>query len=164
MSFVAVFAVAMILGQPAFANGGEKIKDKKDAAPDFDIRKAGIDKNGNPFIKVTGTAGGTSAPGVIFAYLIVTDDGTYVAPSHDFDDDPEQGGDGGLEYHGHKVTSTDSDGCVTGLSTDSEVVLSGKKITFTGTSATEVLAAVTAVLWIETDPSFRICAVPLDTT
>ncbi len=166
ISLIAVFAVAMVFGQSALAKGGD-VKDKKnDAAPDFDIKKAGIDKkSGDPFIEVRGTVCGTASDGLLFVYILVTDDGTYVIATHGFVDDDEQGVAPDLTCHAHKVTSVDGGtGCVTTVSFTGETVLvssNGHKAFVVGTAATAVFAAVTAIVDLGTG---QVCPVALDTT
>ena len=71
---------------PSFAHGHD------DEGPahgkSFKIQSFGMDKNGNPYLTVKGTAG-EEAPdeeGVIFAYAFITDAGTYaVTLVYDYD-------------------------------------------------------------------------------
>jgi hypothetical protein len=117
MSLVLAFAalVALILNSiptPAFA---ATIKDPRDypANPDFDIKGAGIDDNGDPYIKVYGEAGGTTSDteGIIYAYVFVTGAGIY-AVTWGIEDSTEVPDD--EQYHAHLVT-LDDDNCVTSI-------------------------------------------------
>jgi hypothetical protein len=75
------------------------------ASPDFTIETFGIDDDGNPFITVKGTAGGTvpDETGDIYAYVFFTDDGIYAVTSHPGIEDSDEVGDD-AEWHAHKVT------------------------------------------------------------
>jgi len=169
------FAASMIFANPVMAddddddgdnNRKKKFnKDPKDAAPDFDIRKYGIDKNGNPFVKVVGKICGTASNGLVIAYILVTDDGVFVIAAHGFLDDDEQAGPApDLTCHAHKVTGfNEVTECVTSLSGTGETVAlsnNGKLGKVIGTSATEVTAAISAIADVSTG---EVCPVALDT-
>lgn len=65
-----------IMIQPLSVTLGSEIKFNED---DFNIREFGIGADGNPFLSVMGTAGGTIAQGENMAYLYVfiTNNGSY---------------------------------------------------------------------------------------
>lgn len=139
----AVLAVSMIV-TPAWAS---QINDPRDATnANFDIKGAGIDDNGNPYIKVFGNAGGTisTTTGTIYAYVLVTDDGIYAVTSHGGVEDSTEVGDD-RQYHAHKVT-LDENNCVTSLVEDGVALLNNNKVTVLGTSATTVNGALTVQL------------------
>ncbi len=119
--------------------------------PDFDIRGAGIDDNGNPYIRVSGDAGGTTSDteGIIFAYVFVTDAGIYAVTSHGGIEDSTEVGDD-EQYHAHLVT-LDEDNCVTSIEEDGNAILHNKRVTVTGTDATEVKAALAVELTASDD-------------
>ena len=124
------------------------VKDAKGDAtdPNFDIRQAGLDDSGNPYLKVTGKAGGTtpsspSQSSLVYAYVFVTNAGIYAVTSHQAEDSGQVGND--LEWHSHLVT-LDGSGCVTGISDAGVTKLSGEKVTVLGTGATDVLGVATA--------------------
>jgi hypothetical protein len=75
------------------------------ASPDLTITDFGIDGDGNPFLTVKGTAGGTvpDEKGDIYAYVFFTDDGIYAVTSHPGIEDSDEVGDD-AEWHAHKVT------------------------------------------------------------
>jgi hypothetical protein len=105
--------------------------------PDFDIRGAGVDDNGDPYIRVSGDAGGTTSDteGTIFAYVFITDAGIYAVTSHGGIEDSTEVGDD-EQYHAHLVTL--DDGCVISIEEDGNAVLHNNRVTVTGTDATEV--------------------------
>ena len=123
------------------------------AAPvskDFKIDTFGIDDDGNPFLTVKGTAGGTK-PGPdeanhIFAYALVTDKGTFAVTSHPGIEDSDEVGDDS-EWHAHKVQlSNDKPPCVTDLTEQGKAVLDGNTVSVDNTPATEVTNVLTADL------------------
>jgi hypothetical protein len=121
------------------------------ASPDFTIDddNFGIDEDGNPFLTVTGTAGGTipDEEGDIYAYVFFTDDGIYAVTSHPGIEDSDEVGDD-EEWHAHKVT-LDGDNCVTSLDEDGNASLDGNTVTVEDTNAEEVSQVLTAVLSAE---------------
>ena len=75
LAFAALAALILnSIPAPAFA---AILKDSRDYAANrnFDIKGAGIDDNGDPYIQVYGDAGGTTSDttGIILAYVFVTD-------------------------------------------------------------------------------------------
>jgi hypothetical protein len=140
----AVIAVSMV-ATPVWASS---LNDGRgDAAnPNFDIKGAGINDDGNPYIKVYGTAGGTESntAGTIYAYVLVTDDGIYAVTSHGGVEDSSEVGDD-TAYHAHRVT-LDENNCVLTLEETGDAVLSNKMVIVTGTDATTVNAALTVQL------------------
>jgi hypothetical protein len=135
---------------PAFAAA---LNDSRgDAAnPDFDIRGAGIDDSGNPYIRVSGDAGGTTSDteGIILGYVFVTDAGIYAVTSHGGIEDSTEVGDD-EQYHAHLVT-LDANGCVTSIAEDGKAALHNKRVTLTDTDATEVIAVQTVELTASDD-------------
>lgn len=119
------------------------------ASPDFTIEEFGIDEDGNPFLTVKGTAGGTipDEEGDIYAYVFFTDDGIYAVTSHPGIEDSDEVGDD-EEWHAHKVT-LDGDNCVTSLDEDGDASLDGNTVTVEDTDAEEVNKVLTAVLSTE---------------
>ena len=155
ISLVLAFAALSTLilnsmSAPAFA---ATLNDPRDDAanPDFDIRGAGIDDNGDPYIRVSGDAGGTTSDteGIIFAYVFVTDAGIYAVTSHGGIEDSTEVGDD-EQYHAHLVT-LDENNCVTSIKEDGNAVLHNNRVTVTGTDATEVNAVLTVELTASDD-------------
>ena len=113
------------------------------------ITDFGIDGDGNPFLTVKGTAGGTvpDEKGDIYAYVFFTDDGIYAVTSHPGIEDSDEVGDD-AEWHAHKVT-LDGDNCVTSLDEDGKAFLDGKTVTVEDTDADSVDNVLSAVLSAE---------------
>ncbi|MGH9974092.1 MAG: hypothetical protein ACRD93_09365 [Nitrososphaeraceae archaeon] len=126
------------------------------AAPvskDFKIDTFGIDDDGNPFLTVKGTAGGTTPDeaGHIFAYAFVTDKGTFAVTSHPGIEDSDEVDDD-TEWHAHKVQLSDAKPpCVTDLTEQGKAVLDGNTVSVDNTPATEVTNVLTADLVAEGD-------------
>jgi hypothetical protein len=150
----AVLAVSMILAPSAYALSHIKDARGDTVDPNFDITQAGFDGHGNPFIKVSGEAGGTpSAEGCspAYAYVFAFTNGDHFAiVSHDCFSDSNEG-NGGSDWHAHALTvSTDASGhfaCVTGATDDGVANIKGHRATLEGTSETELdhVASVTIV-------------------
>jgi hypothetical protein len=121
------------------------------ANPDFDIRGAGLDDNGDPYIRVSGAAGGTTSDteGTIYGYVFITDAGIYAVTSHGGIEDSEEVGDD-EQYHAHLVT-LDENNCVTSIEEDGDAVLHNNRVTVTGTDATEVDQVLTVELTASDD-------------
>jgi hypothetical protein len=120
------------------------------ASPDFRIETFGIDNDGNPFLTVKGTAGGTTPDqkGDIYAYVFFTDDGIYAVTSHPGIRDSNEGDDEAGDWHAHKVELNDKN-CVTDLKEDGNAKLDGKTVAVEDTDATKVDKVLTAVLSAE---------------
>jgi hypothetical protein len=151
----AVLAVSMIMVPAAYAF--VFIKDAKGdtADPNLDIRQAGFDDQGNPYIKVTGKAGGTrSAEGCSPAYAYIfafTSGNHYAIASHDCFNDSNEG-NGMDDWHAHGFTAVDasSEGhyaCITSANEDGVAKVNGEKVTLKGVSETDFdhVATVTIV-------------------
>jgi hypothetical protein len=95
--------------------------------PNFEIKKFGIDQNGDPFLTVEGTAGGTkpTEPNQVFAYVFDTDNGIFAVASHKFEDSTEVKND--LNWHAHKI-KLDSNKCITSLKEQGDALLKGDKV------------------------------------
>lgn len=119
------------------------------ASPDLTITDFGVDDDGNPFITVKGTAGGTvpDETGDIYAYVFFTDDGIYAVTSHPGIEDSSEVEDD-EEWHAHKVT-LNGDNCVTSLNEDGNASLDGNTVTVEDTDADSVDKVLTAVLSAE---------------
>ena len=120
------------------------------ASPDLTITDFGIDEDGNPFLTVKGTAGGTvpDETGDIYAYVFVTDAGAYAVTSHPGIEDSSEVEDD-EEWHAHKVTLND-DSCITGdIEEDGNAALDGSTVTVEDTDADSVASVLTAVLSAE---------------
>lgn len=119
--------------------------------PNFDIRRSGIDDDGNPYLTVYGDAGGTTSDteGTIYAYVFVTDAGIYAVTSHGGIEDSTEVDDD-EQYHAHLVT-LDDDNCVTSIEEDGNAVLRNHRVTVTGTDATEIDAVQTVELTVTDD-------------
>jgi hypothetical protein len=119
------------------------------ASPDFTIETFGIDDDGNPFITVKGTAGGTvpDETGDIYAYVFFTDDGIYAVTSHPGIEDSDEVGDD-EEWHAHKIKLNDKN-CITDLKEDGNAALDGNTVTVEDTDASSVDKVLTAVLSAE---------------
>jgi hypothetical protein len=152
IAFAAALSAVVLntMPAPAFA---ATLKDLRDDTtnPDFDIRSAGIDDNGDPYIRVSGDAGGTTSDteGTILGYVFVTDAGIYAVTSHGGIEDSTEVDDD-EQYHAHLVT-LDANGCVTSIAEDGNAVLQNKRVTLTGTDATEVTAVQTVELTASDD-------------
>lgn len=121
------------------------------ASPDLTIDddNFGIDGDGNPFLTVKGTAGGTvpDETGDIYAYVFITDDGVYAVTSHTGIEDSDEVEDD-ADWHAHKVQLNDEN-CVTDLQEEGNAALDGKTVTVEDTDATEVDDVLIAVLSAE---------------
>jgi hypothetical protein len=156
-SLAAVLAVSMIVAPAAFAASG-RIHDKKGDTtdPNFDIRQGAFDKDGNAFIRVQGTAGGTpSGTGCnpAYAYVFAFANGDHFAvASHDcFSDSSE--GNGGSDWHAHEITVSTNTGstghfaCLTGANDNGDASVDGHRVTLlnSGESELDHVATVTIV-------------------
>jgi hypothetical protein len=120
------------------------------ASPDLTITDFGINEDGNPFLTVKGTAGGTvpDETGDIYAYVFVTtNDGAYAVTSHPGIEDSSEVEDD-EEWHAHKVTLNE-DNCVTDIEEDGNAALDGSTVTVEDTDADSVDSVLTAVLSAE---------------
>jgi len=120
------------------------------ADADFQIKKFGIDQNGDPFLTVEGTAGGTkpTQTGDIFAYVFFTDDGIYAVTSHPGIEDSSEVKDD-ANWHAHKV-KLDNNNCVTSLKEKGDALLHGNKVSVENIDqATKVDKVLTAKLVAE---------------
>ena len=119
------------------------------ASPHLTITDFGIDEDGNPFLTVKGTAGGTvpDETGDIYAYVFLTDAGAYAVTSHPGIEDSTEVEDD-EEWHAHKVT-LDEDKCVTDIEEDGNAALDGSTVTVEDTDADSVDSVLTAVLSAE---------------
>lgn len=130
--------------------------------PDLTIDEFGIDEDGNPFLTVEGTAGGTipdeKDEGDIYAHVFVTDKGVFVVAAHpgfaDSNEQPPQ-----EAWHGHGLELTeDQPPCIVenSINDDGEAVVEGKTVTLDTSDLdeedrpTEVESVLTAVLSAET--------------
>ncbi|MEM3159217.1 MAG: hypothetical protein QXJ74_00370 [Nitrososphaera sp.] len=132
---------------PSFAHGHDD--DGPAHGKSFKIQSFGMDKNGNPYLTVKGTAGAEMPheEGEIFAYAFVTDAGTYAVTSHMGDDTPGEEHDE-LEWHAHKVVFDDK--CVSSMTEDGEAEMATNRVTVLETGATSVSKVMTLEL-SETD-------------
>lgn len=121
------------------------------ASDDFKIENFGIQTNGNPFITVKGTAGGTipDKSGHIFAYVFVTDKGTFAVTSHPGIEDSTEVKDDAA-WHAHKVKLNDKN-CVTDLKEDGKAKLKGDTVSVKQIKPTEVTNVLTADLIVKND-------------
>lgn len=121
------------------------------ASPDLTITDFGIDDDGNPFLTVKGTAGGTipDETGDIYAYVFFTDDGIYAVTSHPGIEDSSEVGDD-AEWHAHKVQLNDNN-CIVpnSIEEDGKASLDGNTVTVEDTDADSVDNVLTAVLSAE---------------
>lgn len=74
---------------------------------DFKIKDFGI-INGNPWMIVEGKAGGSTPQNasLVYAYVFVTDNGTFAVMSHSYEDTDEVEND--TQWHTHRVTLDDN--------------------------------------------------------
>ena len=115
----------------------------------FDIQSFGIEKK-NPYIKVAGEAGeSVPAEGMIYAYVFLTNKGTYAITSHHGNDTPGEDHDD-LAWHAHKVV-LDHDGCIESITPDGDSQLSGNTVTLMGIKVKDVYAVMTAQLEAHSD-------------
>lgn len=135
--------------QQAFAEK-DKGKDEKKLS-DFDIKKVGINKQGNPFVKVKGEAGRTTPPNtasdfeLVYTYVVFTDNGVWAINAHGFS---HGGTSGGEKWHNEQITF-DNDGnpqCIATARDAGDFVFDGHNVIFTGTGATKVYRAMTMSL------------------
>lgn len=143
--------MAPVFADFPWAPDASKIYDPQGDSPlvDFDIKQAFIDSDGSLNLMVYGTAGNTlpAAMHDAYAYVVVTDDGIYVADSHEAQHaDDEQVAN--KAWHGHKVVVSET-GCVTEIgSFMSHAKLAGSNVKITDAHATKILAALTVQLEI----------------
>ncbi len=152
LAFAATIGALGLYSSPTQVFAAALNDPKGDATnPDFDIRSAGIDDKGDPYIRVSGVAGGTTSDteGTIFAYVLITDAGIYAVTSHEGIEDSTEVGDD-EQYHAHLVT-LDENNCVTSIQEDGNAVLHNKKVTVTGTDATQVNTVLTVELTASDD-------------
>lgn len=124
---------------------------------DFKIKDFGV-KDGNPWLSVEGTAGGSIPENhsLIYSYAFVTDNGTFAATSHGGEDSAEVEND--TQWHTHQVT-LDEKNCVASINDNGKNELSKDKITITETNATKVDKVMTAELTKNTDGSICVTKV-----
>ena len=88
LTFVFIFAAAV--GSLLFVNNFHvykivfaSVKKTEFNEADFAIKDFGIGNDGNPFLSVDGTSGGTipQEENIGYAYILVTDDGTFAGSS-----------------------------------------------------------------------------------
>ncbi len=117
--------------------------DVTNADPNFDIQNFGVHKT-NAYLNVLGDAGETTTEeeGVIYAYVFLTDKGTYAITSHHGNDTPGEDHDDS-EWHAHKVV-LDHDGCIESITPDGESRLNGSTVTLKEVKVKEVYAVLTA--------------------
>lgn len=99
--------------------------------PDFDINNIGFTSDGNPYLTVHGTPGGTrsTTPGVMYVYYIQVADtlhtgsDRYIIASHNgFEDSTETKDD--TNWHAHRIVSLDiSENCSSADDNAAELVL-----------------------------------------
>jgi len=89
---------------------------------DFKIKDFGI-INGNPWIIVEGKAGGSipQNASLIYAYVFVTDNGTFTVMSHVYEDTDEVEND--TQWHTHRVILDDKN-CVTNINDNGDTQVS----------------------------------------
>jgi len=151
----AVLAVSMIMIPSAYAF--VFIRDTKGdtADPNFDIRQAGINGEGNAYIKVTGKAGGTRSAAdcsPAYAYVFAFSNGHhYAIASHDCFIDSNEG-NGADDWHAHGFTVVDATAqghfaCITSANEDGVAKVNGEKVTLKGVTETNLdhVATVTIV-------------------
>lgn len=121
----------------------------EDVKADFRINDFGI-TDGNPWLTVEGTAGDTTPQNesLIYAYVFVTDAGTFAATSHGGEDSAEVAND--TQWHTHEVT-LDEKNCVSSINDNGKNELANDKITIIGTNATKVDTVQTGELTKDAD-------------
>lgn len=143
--YIAVAALAAVLALPA-AYAVTNITDPKGdtADPNFDIRQASFNTQDNPFIKVTGTAGGTvstaSSPAYAYVFAFTNGDHFAVASHATFSDSNE--GNGADDWHAHAITVSSDAGshfaCLTGANDDGKANLYGHKVVLQKSGETDL--------------------------
>lgn len=156
----AVLVLSMAL-TPAFAAvAKDPSGDATNGNPDFDIKKFGF--SNNPYIDVYGTAAGTTVNDgdTILAYVFVTDAGVFAVTSHGGIEDSTEVVDD-TEFHGHLVTlgSVGDSLCVVGIDETGDASFHNKRVSITGTGATEITGALTASLSASTVDGICVTAV-----
>lgn len=152
LAFAATISAVGLYSSPTQVFAAALNDPRSDATnPDFDIRGAGVDDNGDPYMRVSGDVGGTTSDkeGTIYGYVFITDAGIYAVTSHGGIEDSEEVGDD-EQYHAHLVT-LDENNCVTSIAEDGNAVLQNKRVTVTGTDATEVNQVLTVELTASDD-------------
>ena len=148
LPILAVLTISIML-TPAFAALGKDISgDATNNDPNFDIKKFGVDGNGNPYVDVYGQAGGTTVNDgdTILAYVLVTDAGIFAVTSHGGIEDSSEVGDD-TQFHGHLIT-LDASSCLTSVTEPGSANLQNKRVSVSGTGATTVFGVLTAELKI----------------
>ncbi len=112
---------------------------------DFKIKDFGI-KDGTPWLTVEGKAGGSTPQNAsqIYAYVFVTDNGTYGVTSHGVEDSAEVEND--TEWHAHGGTLDDKN-CVSEINDDGDAEINDE-VKVTNITATKVDKVMTALLGI----------------
>lgn len=164
--FVAALAAVLVLSitmTPALAAvAKDPFGDATNENPDFDIKKFGLNDDGDPYIDVYGTGAGTTVNNgdTIYAYVFVTDAGAFAVTSHGGIEDSTEVGDD-TEFHGHLVTlgNVNDDTCVVGISETGDAAFHNARVSITGTGATSIAGALTASLSASTPNGICVTAV-----
>lgn len=127
----------------------DDLNDTTNGEPSFDIKRFGIDSNGDLFLNVKGEAGSAVPEGQdIYGYVFVTDTGTYAVTAHLGNDTPGEDHEDN-EWHAHKVTL--EDGCISSITPDGEASLQNKVVLLSETSATSIYEVMTVQLTQQDD-------------
>lgn len=117
---------------------------------DFKIKDFGI-INGNPWLIVEGKAGGSilQNASLIYAYVFVTDNGTFTVMSHLYEDTDEVEND--TQWHTHRVT-LDNKNCVANINDNGDTEV-GDVVKVTNVIVTNVSKVFTAELTLNNSDS-----------
>ena len=145
-AILAALVISITMTPAMAAISKDPAGDATNGNSDFDIKKFGIDNDGNPYIDVYGKAGGTTVNdgNTILAYVFVTDAGAFAVTSHGGIEDSDEVDDD-EEFHGHLVALS-SAGCVVGITDDGDAQLNNKRVSITNTGATALNGVLTAQL------------------
>jgi hypothetical protein len=145
-----IIPAANQVSEAAPAASQDGIGDATNGDSNFDITSFGVARN-NAYLNLAGEAGGSvpEEEGMIYAYVFLTNKGTYAVTSHHGNDTPGEDHED-LEWHAHKVV-LDHDGCIESITPDGETQLSGDTITLKEVKVKDVFAVITAQLEAHSD-------------
>jgi hypothetical protein len=114
---VIVWLVAILMLVPYNVTAQNSINEA-----DFKIKDFGI-INGNPWIIVEGKAGGSTPQNasLVYAYVFVTDNGTFAVMSHSYEDTDEVEND--TQWHTHRLV-LDNNNCIASINDNGDTEVS----------------------------------------
>ena len=127
----------------------DAIGDATNNNSNFDIQNFGVHKT-NAYLNVVEGAGQTAPEeGMTYAYVFLTDKGTFAVTSHHGHDTPGEEHED-LEWHAHKVV-LDHDGCIESITPQGESQLGGTTVDLQEAKVKELYAVMTVQLESHTD-------------